>query len=99
MQGVVPPSLGINLPNLRRVAFLWPEQRCYLRVTSWLEGSVSDAPDGGQGSGGFSLELGADLVQVRDWLPEFAVSVIRPAAAEWDEREETPWPVLEEAAM
>jgi alkylation response protein AidB-like acyl-CoA dehydrogenase len=24
--------------------------------------------------------------------------VIRPAAAEWDEREETPWPILEEAA-
>ncbi len=24
--------------------------------------------------------------------------MIRPAAAEWDEREETPWPVLEEAA-
>jgi hypothetical protein len=28
----------------------------------------------------------------------FAVRVIRPAAPEWDEREETPWPVLEEAA-
>ena len=47
---------------------------------------------------GFSLELGDDLVQMRDWLHEFAASVIRPAAAEWDEREETPWPVLEEAA-
>src|ERR1700741_3570453 len=35
---------------------------------------------------------------MRDWLHEFAGSVIRPAAAEWDEREETPWPVLEEAA-
>ena len=46
----------------------------------------------------FSLELGNDLVQMRDWLHEFAASVIRPAAAEWDEREETPWPVLEEAA-
>jgi alkylation response protein AidB-like acyl-CoA dehydrogenase len=61
-------------------------------------GNVSDAPEAGPGSGGFSLELGADLVQVRDWLHEFAVSVIRPAASEWDEREETPWPVLEEAA-
>src|ERR1700740_2948479 len=60
-------------------------------------GSVSDAA-AGPGSGGFSLELGADLVQVRDWLHDFAISVIRPAAAEWDEREETPWPVLEEAA-
>ena len=46
----------------------------------------------------FSLELSDDVVQMRDWLHEFAVSVIRPAAAEWDEREEMPWPVLEEAA-
>ncbi len=46
----------------------------------------------------FSLELGDDLVEMRDWLHGFAESVIRPAAAEWDEREETPWPVLEEAA-
>ncbi len=37
-------------------------------------------------------------MQTRDWLHEFAASVIRPAAAEWDEREETPWPLLEEAA-
>jgi len=59
---------------------------------------MSDAPEAGPGSQGFSLELGEDLAQVRDWLHEFAVSVIRPAAAEWDEREETPWPVLEEAA-
>jgi alkylation response protein AidB-like acyl-CoA dehydrogenase len=29
---------------------------------------------------------------------QFAADVIRPAGAEWDEREETPWPVLEEAA-
>ncbi|MGH3744765.1 MAG: acyl-CoA dehydrogenase family protein, partial [Mycobacteriales bacterium] len=24
--------------------------------------------------------------------------MIRPAAAEWDEREETPWPIIQEAA-
>ena len=47
---------------------------------------------------GFSLELGDDLVEMRDWLHGFAESVIRSAAAEWDEREETPWPILEEAA-
>src|ERR1700722_682099 len=46
----------------------------------------------------FSLELAEDLARTRDWLHEFAASVIRPAGAEWDEREETPWPVLEEAA-
>ena len=31
---------------------------------------------------------------MRDWVHEFAASVIRPAGAEWDEREETPWPIL-----
>ena len=46
----------------------------------------------------FSLELNPDVRQMRDWVHEFAKSVIRPAAAEWDEREQTPWPVLEEAA-
>src|ERR1700729_1704930 len=46
----------------------------------------------------FSLELGEDLARTRDWGHEFAASVIRSAGAEWDEREETPWPVLEEAA-
>src|ERR1051325_11000008 len=35
---------------------------------------------------------------MREWVHGFAESVIRPAAAEWDEREETPWPVLEEAS-
>ena len=47
---------------------------------------------------GFSLELSSDLREMRDWIHEFAASVIRPAAAEWDEREEVPWPILEEAA-
>jgi alkylation response protein AidB-like acyl-CoA dehydrogenase len=47
---------------------------------------------------GFSLELSGDLRDMRDWLHEFAESVIRSSAAEWDEREETPWPILEEAA-
>ncbi|HEU5160178.1 MAG TPA: acyl-CoA dehydrogenase family protein [Streptosporangiaceae bacterium] len=47
---------------------------------------------------GFSLELSDDLRQVRDWVHEFARDVIRPAAEEWDEREETPWPIIQEAA-
>jgi len=54
--------------------------------------------DADRPSAPFSLELSDDVIQMRDWLHEFAASVIRPAAAEWDEREETPWPVLEEAA-
>src|SRR6201981_1788755 len=58
-----------------------------------LSGNMSD-----ESPAAFSLELGDGLVEMRDWLHGFAESVIRPVAAEWDEREETPWPVLEEAA-
>jgi alkylation response protein AidB-like acyl-CoA dehydrogenase len=47
---------------------------------------------------GFSLELSTDLREMRDWVHEFAASVMRPAASEWDEREETPWPILQEAS-
>ena len=47
---------------------------------------------------GFNLELNEDVRDVRDWAHGFAADVIRPAAAEWDEREETPWPVIQEAA-
>src|SRR5580658_7684248 len=50
------------------------------------------------GTPGFSLELSSDLREMRDWVHEFAASVIRPAAPEWDEREQTPWPILQEAA-
>jgi alkylation response protein AidB-like acyl-CoA dehydrogenase len=48
--------------------------------------------------GDFTLDLNDDQVQLRDWIHGFAADVMRPAAAEWDEREETPWPVLQEAA-
>ncbi|MCQ4040607.1 acyl-CoA dehydrogenase family protein [Streptantibioticus rubrisoli] len=48
--------------------------------------------------GDFSLELNDDQKGVRDWVHGFAADVMRPAAAEWDEREETPWPVIQEAA-
>ncbi|ONK10238.1 acyl-CoA dehydrogenase family protein [Streptomyces sp. MP131-18] len=47
---------------------------------------------------GFSLDLTEDQRDVRDWVHGFAADVVRPAAAEWDEREETPWPVIQEAA-
>ncbi|KAA0115933.1 acyl-CoA dehydrogenase family protein [Mycolicibacterium sp. P9-22] len=46
----------------------------------------------------FSLELSSDLLDVQKWVHEFAADVVRPAAAEWDEREETPWPIIQEAA-
>ncbi|WAU81235.1 acyl-CoA dehydrogenase family protein [Streptomyces sp. Qhu-G9] len=46
----------------------------------------------------FTMELNDEQREVRDWIHGFAADVIRPAAAEWDEREETPWPVIQEAA-
>src|SRR5579884_2665076 len=46
----------------------------------------------------FSLDLNEDQIELRKWLHEFAAEVIRPAAHEWDEREETPWPIIQEAA-
>ncbi|HET7018542.1 MAG TPA: acyl-CoA dehydrogenase family protein [Streptosporangiaceae bacterium] len=54
--------------------------------------------DDEQAGDGFTLDLSDDVREMRDWVHDFAASVIRPAAAEWDEREETPWPILEEAA-
>src|SRR3954454_17443697 len=46
----------------------------------------------------FSLSLNEDQTQIRDWVHEFAKDVVRPVAEEWDEREEFPWPVVQEAA-
>jgi len=47
---------------------------------------------------GFSMDLSQDLCEMRDWVHEFAETVIRPAGGEWDEREQTPWPILEQAS-
>ena len=46
----------------------------------------------------FSLALNEDQVQIKDWVHDFAKNVVRPAAEEWDEREEFPWPIVQEAA-
>jgi acyl-CoA dehydrogenase len=46
----------------------------------------------------FSLELTQDQKDIRDWVHGFAVEVVRPAAHEWDEAEQTPWPIIQEAA-
>src|SRR5215216_234641 len=47
---------------------------------------------------GFSLELSEDQQQIQKWVHDFAATVVRPAAHEWDEREEFPYPLVEEAA-
>src|SRR5262245_50366883 len=46
----------------------------------------------------FSLHLSEEQRELRAWVHGFSEQVVRPAAAEWDEREETPWPILQEAA-
>ncbi len=46
----------------------------------------------------YSLALNEDQLQIQSWVHDFAKDVIRPVAEEWDEREEFPWPVVEEAA-
>ena len=46
----------------------------------------------------FSLDLNEDQLQLQKWVHDFAADVVRPVAHEWDEREETPWPIIEEAA-
>ncbi len=45
-----------------------------------------------------SVLLNEDQLQIQKWVHDFAADVVRPAAPEWDEREETPWPIIEEAA-
>ena len=46
----------------------------------------------------FSLELSQDQKDIQEWAHGFAENVMRPAAHEWDEKEEFPWPVVQEAA-
>lgn len=45
-----------------------------------------------------SFDLTEDQVELQKWLHQFAADVVRPAAAEYDEREAFPWEVLQEAA-
>jgi acyl-CoA dehydrogenase len=58
----------------------------------------ANSTSGEQGEPKFTLELNQDQKDIREWVHGFAENVVRPAAEEWDEREETPWPVIEEAA-
>src|ERR1700726_2046717 len=46
----------------------------------------------------FSLALNQDQKDIREWVHGFAADVVRPAAHEWDEKEQTPWPIIQEAA-
>jgi len=58
----------------------------------------ANSTTGAEGEPKFTLELNQDQKDIREWVHGFAEGVVRPAAEEWDEREETPWPVIQEAA-
>lgn len=53
---------------------------------------------GQEGTPDFSMALNDDQKDLQEWVHGFAESVVRPAAEEWDEKESTPWPVIQEAA-
>ena len=48
--------------------------------------------------GDFSMELNEEQLQLQEWVHQFSEDVIRPAAEEWDEREDFPFPIVEQAA-
>lgn len=46
----------------------------------------------------FSMELNEDQVTLQKWVHDFAETVVRPAGEEWDEKEEFPYPIVQQAA-
>ena len=46
----------------------------------------------------FNMKLSDEQTELKDWVHGFAEDVMRPAGEEWDEREEFPYPIVEEAA-
>jgi len=66
--------------------------------TEAAEAAVAAISDAAHQETTFSLELTQDQKDIRDWVHGFAADVVRPAAHEWDEKEQTPWPIIEEAA-
>jgi acyl-CoA dehydrogenase len=78
------------MPDAAAVAEVDPDE-----VLSEVTG---DGAEAAQGEPAFTLELNQDQKDIREWVHGFAEGVVRPAASEWDEREETPWPVIQEAA-
>jgi acyl-CoA dehydrogenase len=45
----------------------------------------------------FSMALNEDQLTLQKWVHGFAEEVVRPAAEEWDEKEEFPYPIVEQA--
>ena len=67
-------------------------------ATDAAEAAVEAITDAASQEVVFSLELTQDQKDIRDWVHGFAADVMRPAAHEWDEKEQTPWPIIQEAA-
>jgi len=44
------------------------------------------------------FSLNEDQLQIQKWVHDFAEDVVRPAGHEWDEREEFPYPIVQQAA-
>ena len=66
------------------------EQNVDEQISEEMGFEITDAP--------FTMELSQDQKDIRDWVHGFAEDVVRPAASEWDEKEEFPWPIVQEAA-
>ncbi|BAN03792.1 acyl-CoA dehydrogenase family protein [Ilumatobacter coccineus] len=45
----------------------------------------------------FSMKLNEDQLTLQKWVHDFAETVVRPAGEEWDEKEEFPYPIVEQA--
>lgn len=45
----------------------------------------------------FSMQLNEDQITLQKWVHDFAETVVRPAGEEWDEKEEFPYPIVEQA--
>src|SRR5208282_5217982 len=63
-----------------------------------VQAAVEELAASAQQPAAFSLALNQDQKDIRDWVHGFAADVVRPAAHEWDEKEATPWPIIQEAA-
>jgi acyl-CoA dehydrogenase len=66
--------------------------------TEAAEAAVEAITSSANQEASFSMALSQDQKDIREWVHGFAADVMRPAAHEWDEKEQTPWPIIEEAA-
>ena len=65
-----------------------------MTATQTAEDEIQENANGAAEQAPFSLELSQDQKDIREWVHGFAEGVLRPAAHEWDEKEEFPWPIV-----